>query len=303
VHLKTTSLIFLQLKQKPLIMGILNATPDSFFDGGKYLDSPDQAIQRALQMEADGAAIIDIGAESSRPGALPVSCEEEINRLEPILSQLVLKLKVPLSIDTQKPEVARFGLSLGARIINDINGFSSPEMIDVAKKFKAAAIVMHMQGDPRTMQIKPVYENPINEIMAFLEDRVNALRTAGVQEIAIDPGIGFGKSARHNLLILKNLPEFKKIGVPVAIGTSRKSFIGKVNGKMEDDRLAGSIASNIYAYLQGASILRVHDVLETKEAIDMFDAIESVAEREDLARTGEFPDARWLKTAEVNGCS
>jgi dihydropteroate synthase len=290
-------------------MGILNVTPDSFYDGGKYLDAPELAIQRALQMEGEGAAIIDIGAESARPGALPVSCEKEISRLEPILSPLVLQLKIPVSIDTQKPEVARFGLALGARIINDISGFSSPEMIDVAGEFKAAAIVMHMQGDPCTMQVRPTYENPIAEIMAFLWDRVRALRTAGVQDIAIDPGIGFGKAIEHNLLILKNLSEFKKIGVPVAIGTSRKSFIGKVSGNMEDDRMVGSLASNIYAYLQGATILRVHDVKETKAAIDTIDAIETCAiatraiDETSFVKSGKPTKGLLCETAGINQCS
>ncbi len=256
-------------------MGILNVTPDSFFDGGKFFAAPSAAIDQALKMEGDGAAILDIGAESSRPGAEPVSAREEISRLDPIVPQLVRNLRIPISLDTQKAQVARWGLERGVRIINDISGFRDPKMIEVASEFRASAIVMHMQGEPRTMQATAHYHNLISEIFDFLKNRVETLQAAGIQDIAVDPGIGFGKTLPHNLLILKNLSEFKKIGVPIAIGTSRKSFIGKVNAEINDDRLAGSIASNIFAYWQGASILRVHDVKETCQAIGLIDAIEN----------------------------
>jgi dihydropteroate synthase len=272
-------------EESPMIMGILNLTPDSFYDGGKYTHDTEAAIACGLQMEEDGAAIIDVGAESTHPGARSISAEEEIARLSPVVPELARKLTIPISLDTQKPEVARWGLEQGVRIINDVGGFRLPGMVAVVGEFKAAVIVMHMRGEPESMQIDPHYENVLAEIGRFLQQKIEALHEAGIEDIAIDPGIGFGKTIEHNLLILNHLPYFCALG-PVVIGTSRKSFIGKINNATENDRLAGSLASNVWAYLNGAQVLRVHDVKEMRQAIDIIQAIEKMNElnrRENLA--------------------
>lgn len=254
-------------------MGILNITPDSFSDGGKYLDI-EQATKQAKKMVKDGADIIDVGGESSRPGADPVSTQVELSRVEPIVKALVKVVKVPISIDTYKPEVAEACLKLGASIINDITGVNY-EMRKISSKYKATVIIMHMQGESKTMQKNVAYKDVVNDIKKFLENRVKKAREAGIKNIIIDPGIGFGKTLKHNLEIINRLEEFKNLGCPILIGTSRKSFIGQIIGESEDNRLEGTIASNIVAVMNGASIVRVHDVKEVAQALKIVDAIKN----------------------------
>ena len=262
----------LTTKNKTTIMGILNTTPDSFSDGGKYIDVK-KAIQQAKQMVADGADIIDIGGESSRPGADPVSAQVELSRVEPIIKALVKEINIPISIDTYKPEVADTCLKLGASIINDITGVDD-EMRKVAAKHEAGIIIMHMQGKPKEMQKNIVYRDVIGDIKNFLFSRAEKARQAGIENIIIDPGIGFGKTLENNLEILNRLKEFKSLNCPILIGASRKSFIGTITGESEENRLFGTIASNIMSILNGANIIRVHDVKEHVQAIKVINAID-----------------------------
>jgi dihydropteroate synthase len=262
-------------------MGILNVTPDSFSGDGIYQDL-DRAVSAAERMVGDGADIIDIGGESTRPGAEPVTIEEEIKRTIPVIKRLSKNIGIPISIDTTKSEVARFALENGASIINDITGMDSgPGMITVAREFNAKVVVMHIKGTPRTMQNNPEYGNLIQEIKGKLRDIVeNAVRNGIKKEnIIIDPGIGFGKTAEHNLQILNRLSEFKELGLPVLIGPSRKSFIGKITGAEAGDRIFGTLASVAIAIRNGADIVRVHDVKEVKQVVAMADAISRNGER------------------------
>ena len=252
-------------------MGILNVTPDSFADGGLY-NNEESAIQHAKQMIADGADIIDIGGESSRPGSSPISEEEELKRVLPIVK--ALKDEITISIDTYKPNVAKKCLEEGADMINDITGLTNPEMIETIKQHNAAVIIMHMQGTPENMQDNPKYEDVINEIKQFLQQQTQKAKVAGIQNIILDPGIGFGKTLEHNLKILKNLNEFKELNYPILIGTSRKSFIEKLTKAEVKDRLPGTIAANTLAILKGAAIIRVHDVKEAKQAAEITEAIQ-----------------------------
>lgn len=253
-------------------MGVLNVTPDSFSDGGKYVD-PKVAVERALQMIAEGAGIIDIGGESSRPGSDPVSEEEELHRVLPVVEMLSQKVKTPISIDTYKPVVADACLTAGAKIVNDISGLASDEMVSIVAKHKATVVIMHMQGKPKDMQENPHYENVIEEIKQFFVERIEKAKKGGVTSIILDPGIGFGKKLEHNLEILKRLSEFTDLGYPLLVGTSRKSFIGMVTGQKVNDRLEGTIASGTIAAMNGAGILRVHDVKATKAAVQIADAV------------------------------
>jgi dihydropteroate synthase len=262
----------LKLK-RTLIMGILNVTPDSFSDGGLFVDT-DKAVEHAKQMVADGADIIDVGGESSRPGSDPVSEEEELNRVKKIVSRLVNELDVPISIDTYKPTVAEACLKTGASIVNDISGFRDQKMIDVAAKHKAVAVIMHMQGKPKNMQQNPEYTDVIKEISEFLKNRITECRKAGIEDIVVDPGIGFGKKTEHNLEILRRLHEFKRLGCPILIGTSRKAFIGAVTGGLPvEERMEGTIASVAVAVMNGAKIVRVHDVKKCKRAVMVADGV------------------------------
>ncbi len=256
------------------IMGILNVTPDSFSDGGLYTDV-DKAVSHAKEMIAQGATIIDIGAESSRPGSDPVSEEEELKRILPVLKRLASEVDVVLSIDTQKPGVARECLKLGAQVINDITGLADEKMMQVISEYNASVVIMHMQGEPRSMQQSPTYTDVVEDIISFFEERISAARNAGIDGVIVDPGIGFGKTVEHNLQILKKLEEFSSLGVPLLIGTSRKSFIGKISDIDVDERLEGTIASNVVAIMNGARIIRVHDVKECKRAVQIVDAIRS----------------------------
>jgi len=255
------------------IMGILNVTPDSFSDGGKYY-TVENAVKRVHEMVREGADIIDIGGESSRPFSSPVSEEEELGRVIPVLENLD-DLKVPISIDTYKPRVAEEALKRGASIVNDIYGLRKEGMAEVIKDYDSAVVIMHMKGEPKNMQLNPTYEDTVAEIIRFLRNRIEFAISKGIEEdkIIIDPGIGFGKRVKDNLVILKNLNSFKSLGKPILIGTSRKSFIGKILNLDVEERLEGTIASNIVAVLKGASIVRVHDVKENIRAIKIAEAI------------------------------
>ena len=257
------------------IMGILNVTPDSFSDGGRYLDV-DRAIDYAHQMVEDGADIIDIGGESSRPGALPVPTDEELARVLPVIEALANGTETLISIDTYKPTVARNALQAGAHIVNDITALGDTEMAGVVAEMDAGLILMHMKGVPRTMQRSPIYQDLIPEVLTFLRQRVHKAQAKGVcpDRIMIDPGIGFGKTGEHNLEILRCLDAFRSLGKPILIGTSRKAFIGKIlNLPNPDDRLEGTAATVAWAIAHGADVVRVHDVKAMCQVAQMTDAI------------------------------
>jgi dihydropteroate synthase len=259
----------LRLSKHPLIMGILNVTPDSFSDGGLFMDTA-QAVEHAVQMEQEGADIIDIGGESTRPASEMVSEKEELNRVLPVIKALSRKLKIPLSIDTTKAEVAKAAIDYGVSMINDVSGFTrDPQMWSVAEKSKAGIIIMHAKGTPKTMQKNPQYKNVTKEVYLFLERQIKQAIEMGISKmrIAIDPGIGFGKTVNHNLTLLKRLPDFLPLGVPILVGTSRKSFIGKVLSPLPEGgtasplyRWEGTAAAVAISILHGARIIRVHDV-------------------------------------------
>lgn len=254
-------------------MGVVNVTPDSFSDGGRFF-APAAAIAHAQQLIAEGADLVDLGAESSRPGAVAVvSPEEELRRLLPVLRGL-RDAPVPLSVDTVKPEVMRAVLAEGASMINDINALRSPAALAAAAASDAAVCLMHMQGTPGTMQQHPDYADVVAEVRTFLAERVGAAHAAGIalQRICVDPGFGFGKSLEHNLTLLRRLRELAMLGVPVLAGWSRKSSLGKITGKPTGDRLAASIAAALIAAQNGAGILRVHDVAATRDALSVLAA-------------------------------
>lgn len=258
---------------KTYIVGTMNVTPDSFYDGGQYFDVIDKAVQRARQMIEEGADIIDIGGESSRPGAIPVSEEEELRRVLPVIRAIVSEMNIPISVDTVKPGVAREALKCGAKIINDISGLTKPEMVAVVAEYRAPVVLMHMQGTPQTMQINPHYEDVIAEITAFFRERIAVATAAGITDIILDPGIGFGKLLENNLTILNRLQEFADLGYPILVGTSRKSFIGQINDLPVADRLEGTIASVVIAAMHGARFVRVHDVRACRRALQIVDAV------------------------------
>lgn len=256
------------------IMGVLNVTPDSFSDGGDYFKDND-AKKKFEEMISEGADIIDVGAESSRPGSKSITIEEELNRLEKVFP-LFEKSSVPVSIDTYKSKVAEIALSKGAKIVNDISALRMDDkMIEVVRNYDSKIILMHMKGTPENMQEKPYYNDVMNEIGEFFEERVDFCLSNGISEdkIILDPGIGFGKRQIDNLTILSNLQEFTSYGFPILIGASRKSFIGRITKGDAKERLDGSIATAVYSYLKGASIFRVHDVKQTKNAFSVISAI------------------------------
>ena len=256
------------------VTGIINMTPDSF-SGDGLSDDVKLGVQRGLEMEEDGADIVDVGGESTKPGAAQLDAEMEKKRVIPVIEKLSGKLSIPISVDTYKPEVARAAIDAGASIVNDVTGLADREMIGLCMERETPAIVMHMKGTPKDMQEKPSYEDVIGEIMHFFADRVDGATAAGLSknQIAIDPGIGFGKRVEDNLEIIRRLSEFKGFGQPIALGASRKWFIGKVTGKSAEKRLEGSIAAACAAAMNGANIIRCHDVRETRRAIDVLDAI------------------------------
>lgn len=245
-------------------MGIVNVTPDSFSDGNMYLQ-PSAAVARAFQLIDDGADIIDIGGESTRPGSESVSVEEELRRVIPIIEKIRAGSNIPISIDTTKSEVARQALATGADIVNDISALKFDEkMMSTVAQTNAAVVLMHIKGTPKTMQSDPGYDNIVAEISSFLQKRIDACKNAGIEKIIIDPGIGFGKTLEHNLEIFRRLDEFQKLGFPVLVGPSRKSFIGALTGLSVDERLEGTAAAVAVSVMRGANILRVHDVKEMK---------------------------------------
>jgi dihydropteroate synthase len=258
--------------ERPLVMGVVNITPDSFSDGGRFFDGK-AALSQARRLAEEGADIIDVGGESSRPGALPVSTQQEMDRVLPVLEGLK-DLQKPISVDTRRPEVMQAALRAGASMINDIEALQAPGAIEAVAKSQCAVCLMHMQGQPATMQQEPHYDDVVGEVLGFLRQRTEAATQAGIarERIVIDPGFGFGKTVRHNLEILKNLPKFGVLGVPVLAGWSRKSTLGKLTGRPADDRLAPSLAAALLALQGGATILRVHDVRETRDVIAVWQA-------------------------------
>jgi dihydropteroate synthase len=256
------------------LMGVVNVTPDSFSDGGLFLE-PEAAIAHGAELAEEGAEILDVGGESTRPGAAEVGAAEEIARTEPVVSDLA-GLGHTVSIDTSKAEVAEAALAAGAGIVNDVTALrASPEIGQICADRGAGLVLMHMLGNPRTMQNEPAYEDVVDEVKAFLAGRIEVALAAGVDEerIWLDPGIGFGKNLDHNLELLRRLGELRELGRPLVVGTSRKSFIGKIDGSDADRRIGGTIASSVFALAEGADVLRVHDVLESSQAMRVAEAI------------------------------
>lgn len=266
----------------PVVMGILNITPDSFSDGGLFFN-PDQAIRQARRMVEDGAGAIDVGGESTRPGSGPVPLEEELRRVIPVVRALTTRFTIPISIDTSKAEVARQALAAGASIVNDVTALrADAQMGRVIAQARAAVILMHMRGTPQTMQQAPRYHDVVAEVRNFLAEASRRAQGAGIRSdrILLDPGLGFGKTVRHNLLLLRRLDALVALGKPVVIGPSRKSFIGRVLVAEVSQRLNGTLACVAYAMRQGAAMVRVHDVKPAVQFIRMWDAIEHAAGRE-----------------------
>jgi dihydropteroate synthase len=249
------------------LMGIVNVTPDSFSDGGRFL-APDHAIAHARELADDGADLLDVGGESTRPGAREVSAEEELARVAPVLEG-IQDLNMPISIDTSKAAVAEAALDRGAEIVNDVTALRhEPALAGLCAARECLVVLMHMQGTPRTMQENPTYADVVDDVKAFLSERIQFAVGEGIAEerIWVDPGIGFGKTVAHNLELLRRLGEMRELGRPLVVGTSRKRFIGELTGRDVDDRLGGTIASNVLALRAGADVLRVHDVAETRQA-------------------------------------
>ncbi len=259
---------------RPRVMGIINVTPDSFSDGGRFL-LRDAALIHAEQLMADGADILDIGGESTRPGAAAVSVQEELDRVMPVIEALK-DVGVPLSIDTLKTEVMRASIAAGIHMVNDVNALQAADALSVVAASHAGICLMHKQGEPATMQQRPQYDEVSDEVLAFLQARVQAAEAAGVarDRIAIDPGFGFGKTLQHNLQLLQNLQRFASLGFPVLAGLSRKSMLGMITGREVGQRLAASLAAAIMAVDNGARILRVHDVKETVDALKVWSAVD-----------------------------
>lgn len=259
---------------RPRVMGVLNVTDDSFSDGGRF-NAPDRALERALEMVSEGADIIDIGGESTRPGASPVAESEEVDRVVPVLERLRGATDAFISVDTNKPSVMRAAIAAGADIINDVRGFKDPASMDVVADSEAAACVMHMQGEPRNMQANPQYREVVREVRGFLVDQAGALeaRGMGADRILIDPGFGFGKTLTHNFTLLRELGAFAASRYPVLVGMSRKSMIGQVIDRPVDQRIHGSVAVATLAAWLGASVVRAHDVAATRDALALVNAV------------------------------
>lgn len=268
------------------VMGILNVTPDSFSDGGKLYESSqlslDQAVQRAAAMVSEGATIIDVGGESTRPGAAPVSLEEEMERVIPVVERLNSELDVVVSVDTSSPELIREAAKVGAGLINDVRALGKPGALEAAAATDLPICLMHMQGSPATMQDAPTYDDVLEDVAAFLNQRVKDCEAVGIakERLILDPGFGFGKTIEHNLRLLNNLDALHALGLPLLIGTSRKSMIDHVLHRPVDQRLAGSLATVAISVMQGAQIIRVHDVAETVDVVRMTEAVrnESIGE-------------------------
>jgi dihydropteroate synthase len=263
---------------EPVVMGVLNVTPDSFFDGGRHAD-PGAALDRALQMVEEGAAIIDVGGESTRPGAAPVSAIEEIRRVVPVIERIAARVGVPLSVDTSKPEVMRAAVEAGAQMINDVRALTLPGALEAAAASGAAVCLMHMQGEPSGMQRDPRYADVVVDLRDFLADRVQAALAAGIalERICVDPGIGFGKRPEHNLELIRHLDRLADPAVPVLVGVSRKSLLGIITGRPAAERLAGSVVLAALCAERGARILRAHDVAPTVDALKIVGALRGQA--------------------------
>lgn len=264
----------LSLGKKTLIMGIVNTTPDSFSDGGKFFNK-DDAIRHCYRLAEEGADIIDIGGESTRPDALPVSAQEEIDRTIPVIYEVSKSINIPISIDTQKAIVAKEALEAGATMVNDISSLRDAKMAEILAKYNIPVVIMHMQGTPATMQKNPYYKNVVEEIKNFFISRMQYAEVNGINinNIIIDPGIGFGKTLEHNLEIFRHLNDFTDLGRPLLVGPSRKSFIGKITGADINNRLYGTVGAVCVSILKGANIIRVHDVKEVREAVAIVDSI------------------------------
>lgn len=268
----------LQWRDRPLIMGVLNVTPDSFFDGGKHATQK-KAVDHALRMVEDGARIIDVGGESTRPFSAPVSIDDELNRVIPVIQGIRDRSDIPISVDTCKARVAREACMAGADIVNDISGLMhDPEMADAVREEKAGVVIMHMKGVPETMQVAPYYDDVVSEIGNYFEERIRFASSKGIEmtSIILDPGIGFGKRVEDNLKIIKHLDAFKKFNLPLLIGTSMKGFIGSITGSTLKGRVEGTLASVAISVWNGADIVRVHDVKKARKVVSLVDAIKRV---------------------------
>lgn len=259
---------------RPRVMGIVNVTPDSFSDGGKY-SSVDLAVEHALQLITEGADILDIGGESTRPGAIPVDLDEELRRVIPVIEALSKVTTVPISIDTYKPDVMRAAIEAGADIVNDICALRKDRALEIIANSNAGVCLMHMQGIPQTMQINPQYTDVVSEVKHFLADRVNACLAHGIanERIMLDPGFGFGKTTAHNVALIQHLDSFVALGFPLLVGLSRKSVLGRIAGGDEQQRLHAGLAASVISVMKGAKIVRVHDVKATVDALKVVAAV------------------------------
>ena len=259
---------------RPLVMGIVNVTPDSFSDGGRFA-TLEAATRQARQLIEEGADIIDIGGESTRPGSMPVPLREELERVLPVIKELA-ESPVPVSIDTYKAETMAAALAAGASMVNDVKALREPGALEVLRGSDAGVCLMHMQGDPQSMQVHPRYENVVGEVCSVLRERVSECQAAGIarERIVIDPGFGFGKTKAHNLLLLRNLRRFTELGLPVLVGLSRKSVLGTITARDVSERIHSSVAAALVAVHRGAAIVRVHDVKATRDALAVYEAIE-----------------------------
>ena len=259
-------------------MGVLNVTPDSFSDGGEWLQA-DTAVAHARAMVDAGAAVIDVGGESTRPGAEPVDSEQELRRVQPVIERVASAVAVPISIDTSKPEVMRAAVAAGAGLVNDVNALRTPGALETVAELKVPVCLMHMLGEPRTMQDNPEYADVVSEVRDYLASRIAACEAAGIarQRVLVDPGFGFGKTVQHNLQLLASLERFGELGCPVLVGLSRKSVLGRITGADIDQRTGASIAAAVLAAERGAALIRVHDVVETVQALAVLDALSGTA--------------------------
>ena len=277
---------------RPRVMGIVNVTPDSFSDGGAH-DNVDAAVAHALRLAAEGADILDVGGESTRPGAEPVGVEEELRRVIPVIERLARECPLPISVDSSKPEVMRAAVAAGAGMLNDVHALRGEGALDAAASLATPVVLMHMQGEPRSMQAEPHYEDVVSEVFRFLAERIFAAEMAGIDKkrIVIDPGFGFGKNRDHNLALLAQLRRFEELGVPVLAGLSRKKTIGELTGRSDPrERVHGSVAAHLIAAQHGARLLRVHDVAATVDALQVWNAVAA----QPLPRTDRpAPAIRW----------
>ena len=277
---------------RPRVMGIVNVTPDSFSDGGAH-DNVDTAVAHGLRLAAEGADILDVGGESTRPGAEPVGVEEELRRVIPVIERLARECPLPISVDSSKPEVMRAAVAAGAGMLNDVHALRGEGALDAAASLATPVVLMHMQGEPRSMQAEPHYEDVVSEVFRFLAERIFAAEMAGIDKkrIVVDPGFGFGKNRDHNLALLAQLRRFEELGVPVLAGLSRKKTIGELTGRSDPrERVHGSVAAHLIAAQHGARLLRVHDVAATVDALQVWNAVAA----QPLPRTDRpAPAIRW----------